>query len=436
MNAKLQAKARIPTRSGSPAISNNLFRHRAVRQIEAGETHHRSQLRDSNFNHDFSRVPITANSQAAAVAPLFSPCLPGPIQAKLVVNEPGDEYEREADRVADAVMRMNEPMAVSNGIRSIQGNCPTCEEEKMKEKLIEGGKLLQTKGISGQNAETTYDIESRINAIRGGGMPLSESERAFFEPRFSHDFGQVRLHTDALAAEAARALNARAFTVGRDVVFGSGHYSPGTSKGQKLMAHELTHVIQQGRGTAGIPDRANKTVQRENDGEEGGTFRNIRRLTYGLVVRVEVRAGGDIENITHEYPIDVNGYIKIPPLGLVRAAGLSTDQLADQIQGDLTTGGFIRSPTVNVTLTQKIVAYGALITYPSVYLRLLGPDGTVESGSGEYPVRSDGTLNLPYVGIISARNRRLDVVESEIESLIRQGYIHNGFVHLTRQHLD
>jgi len=187
--------------------------------------------------------------------------------------------------------------------------------------------------------------------------------------------------------------------------------------------------------------RLTKTVllQREQAATPGGSrirWGSIRQLAHGMVVRVEVRTGGDIEDITHEYPIDVSGYIEMPPLGLVRADGLSTDQFSDQIQRALISGGFIHSPTVNVTLTQKIVAYGALITYPRVHLRLLSQAGTVESGSGEYPVRGDGTLNLPHVGVISARNRRLDVVESEIESRIRRGYIINGIAHLTRQHLD
>jgi hypothetical protein len=75
------------------------------------------------------------------------------------------------------------------------------------------------------------------------GQPLSKSERAYFEPRFGVDFSQVRLHSDAQAAESARALNAKAYTLGQDVVFGTGQYTPGTSERRRLMAHELTHVV-------------------------------------------------------------------------------------------------------------------------------------------------------------------------------------------------
>ncbi len=99
--------------------------------------------------------------------------------------------------------------------------------------------------ISGESAETTPYFESYINAIRGGGQPLAESEHAYFGPSFGHDFSQVLVHTDTRAAEAARVVNARAFTVGQDVVFRAGQYPPGMSEGRRQMAHELTHVVQQ-----------------------------------------------------------------------------------------------------------------------------------------------------------------------------------------------
>ncbi len=80
------------------------------------------------------------------------------------------------------------------------------------------------------------------------GQPLNAATRARMEPRFGHDFSQVRIHTDQRAAESARCVNAQACTVGRDVVFGAGQYAPETSEGQRLMAHELTHVVQQRNG--------------------------------------------------------------------------------------------------------------------------------------------------------------------------------------------
>jgi len=180
----------------------------------------------------------------------------GKLQAKLKIGQPNDIYEQEAERVAEQVMRMPEPVLqrqnkpdeeeekpiqakpVADQITPLVQRQPEVEEDEKEE-------LLQTNKISGQNAEPTPDLESRINAFRSGGQPLAESERAFFEPRFGFDFGKVRVHTDSQASEAARAVKARAFTIGRDVVFGKGEYAPETGVGRQLMAHELTHVVQQ-----------------------------------------------------------------------------------------------------------------------------------------------------------------------------------------------
>ena len=104
---------------------------------------------------------------------------------------------------------------------------------------------LQAKATSGRISEVNSNLESHIQSFKGGGRPLSENDRTFFEPRFGRDFSQVRVHTDAHAAESARAVNARAFTVGKDVVFGEGQYASEKSEGRRLMAHELMHVIQQ-----------------------------------------------------------------------------------------------------------------------------------------------------------------------------------------------
>lgn len=92
--------------------------------------------------------------------------------------------------------------------------------------------------------------EADINIPRGGGQPLPESARTYFEPRFGYDFSQVRIHTDAPAAESARAVNALAYTVAADVVFGAEQYAPETTDGKRLLAHELTHVVQQLTQTA------------------------------------------------------------------------------------------------------------------------------------------------------------------------------------------
>lgn len=145
----------------------------------------------------------------------------GTLQAKLRIGQPGEEYEEEADRVADQVMRMPD-------------TCAPEDEER-----------IQAKTTSNSNSEVDRGIENQMESMKGGGHPLSEGERAFIEPRFGYDFSNVRLHTDANAAEVALGLNAKAFAIGRDVAFGAGHYALGTVEGRKLLAHELAHVIQQ-----------------------------------------------------------------------------------------------------------------------------------------------------------------------------------------------
>jgi hypothetical protein len=88
-------------------------------------------------------------------------------------------------------------------------------------------------------------VASEIRSLSGGGAPLPESSRAFFESRFGHDFAAVRIHSDDRSARLAHSVDARAFTLGRDIVFGAGEYSPRTGEGARLLAHELTHVAQQ-----------------------------------------------------------------------------------------------------------------------------------------------------------------------------------------------
>jgi len=188
------------------------------------------------------------------------------LQAKLRIGQPGDVYEHEADRVADAVMRMPAPQKVSINNSRIQRASTTFEENELKRQPIEEEeeeeeklqrqpaeeeeeeKKLQAKNVSVSNPVVDSVIENQIQCMKGGGRSLSQGERAFFEPRLGYDFSDVRVHEDAKASEAARGVNARAFTIGKDVVFNAGEYSPDNQKSQKLMAHELTHVIQQNRG--------------------------------------------------------------------------------------------------------------------------------------------------------------------------------------------
>jgi Domain of unknown function (DUF4157) len=147
-----------------------------------------------------------------------------PLQRKLSINEPGDEYEREADRVAEIVMRIPDPqmgMETSLSISPFQ--------------------RCACRGITGVD-----EVPEVVNdVLNSSGEPLHPKTRAFFEPRFGYDFSTVRVHTDAKAAQSARLVSALAYTVGKDVIFRDGAYAPNTFAGLRLLAHELSHVNQQ-----------------------------------------------------------------------------------------------------------------------------------------------------------------------------------------------
>ena len=112
---------------------------------------------------------------------------------------------------------------------------------------LEAGQL-HLKGTPTPTLMVTNSLADNINALKGGGNPLPDGTRAFFEPRFGADFSDVRLHTGLRAEETAKSINARALTVGRDIAFGRAQFAPESQEGQRLLAHELTHVVQQDSG--------------------------------------------------------------------------------------------------------------------------------------------------------------------------------------------
>jgi hypothetical protein len=129
-----------------------------------------------------------------------------------------------------------------SAVPEVQRKCDSCaEEEEVHRKADE--ELIQRKSLDDAAAKA----ESAVDSI-SGGEPLPASARNFFEPRFGHDFSGVRIHTGSPAAESANAINAQAYTKGKDIVFGEGQYSAGSTASQNLLAHELAHVVQQSAG--------------------------------------------------------------------------------------------------------------------------------------------------------------------------------------------
>lgn len=158
------------------------------------------------------------------------------LQRAATVSVPGDAHEHEADEVADQVMRMADPPSASPGPPAIQRMCAGCED---------GSSDHVHRDSKEEGQVAPEHAEQAVQAAGRGGQPLPDTARRFFEPRFDSDFGHVRIHADGDAAHAARAVDARAYTVGSHIVFGAGEYSPQTHGGQRLLAHELTHVVQQ-----------------------------------------------------------------------------------------------------------------------------------------------------------------------------------------------
>lgn len=214
------------------------------------EIHNRSPL----FSLDSIRIFPDRDQLREHINPGWMPQAKSPkiypLQAKLAINQPGDRYEEEADRVAEQVVHMPDPGTFKGPVLSqppsIQRSCPKCKKAGERE---EDEERLQMKPLHTLAKGAAQSIPASVppivhEVLRTPGQPLDASTRAFMEPRFRNDFSNVRVHTDARAAESARAMNALAYTVGQNMVFGTGQYAPRACFGRTLIAHELAHTIQ------------------------------------------------------------------------------------------------------------------------------------------------------------------------------------------------
>lgn len=230
-----------------------------------------------------SAASATAAKPARAT-PAARAAVPGYLQTRLRLSQPGDALEQEAERAAEAVAHDAapdvKPAATATLARSAAGD----------------GALSPA-------------IEQRIEASRGHGQPLAPAVRADMESRFGSDFGDVRTHTGAEAAELSRALDAQAFTSGSDVFFDSGRYAPAAPAGRALLAHELTHVVQQGDSPA-----AARQVQRaKGDGDAGKTAAAGAKTT-DATTSIAATGNGEL----------VGGQVVVPELNLPKKPNMAT----------------------------------------------------------------------------------------------------------------
>ena len=182
------------------------------------QPNHTESVSEKNISQNDS---FFQTQNQAAETFFFSPVK---IQPKLEIGNQDDQFRQRAGRVADAV---------------IQRKCAHCEEEEHVQKKRNGSNSSENK--------TNSELSSRLQANRGLGQPLSASVQSEMNLKIGADFGGVNIHTGTDAIGMNKSLGARAFTHGKDIYFNTGEYNPATTKGKHLLAHELTHTIQQGR---------------------------------------------------------------------------------------------------------------------------------------------------------------------------------------------
>jgi hypothetical protein len=303
---------------------------------KAAELHNRVHYRkssDKGYNTNFD-----APSQPAGNLATQRLLRSGTIQPKLAISQPGDVHEQEADRIAEEVMRMPEPALQCAGCESAATPCPACEEKAA---------IAQRKADHDSHAKSDSASASFVESL-GSGRPLDPQTRAFFEPRFGADFSHVRVHTDPLAAESARAFTAQAYTVGRDVVFGAGQYAPGSNEGRRLLSHELTHVVQQANGQQLLLQRQLSSAPAAQAviglGASGPAVADLQRRLN--------QAGADPA-------LNVDGIFGEHTRGAVMVFQQSHGLVADGIVGPLTWAALGGSPTGPSEATGTVTTGGA-----------------------------------------------------------------------------
>ncbi|MFN3331514.1 MAG: DUF4157 domain-containing protein, partial [Caldilinea sp.] len=179
------------------------------------------------------------------------------MQPKLVIHQPGDPFEREADHAAEAVMTGGKPRVAVTSATVLPETPPTALQRDAGCNNIPETPptaLQRDAGCNNIAAHSDSDVAQIVDQVlQNPGQRLEPSAQQWMEQRFGHNFGRVRVHDDAQAHRAAQVVNARAYTVDADVVFAAGQYAPGTQEGRRLLAHELTHVLQQAHAPAQTP---------------------------------------------------------------------------------------------------------------------------------------------------------------------------------------
>ncbi|WP_269849702.1 eCIS core domain-containing protein [Methanosarcina horonobensis] len=188
----------------------------------------------------------------------------GALQTKLKIGQPNDIYEQEADRVAEQVMRMPDPVPERR----------STERNENKERFLQTKKSPEQAPVT-QGQESVPPVINKV--LQSPGQPLDPATRTFMEPRFGYDLSLVRVHSGTAAEQSAQEVNAQAYTIGQNIVFGTGQFAPGTQKGRQLLAHELTHIVQQNALLAN-QSTSNGVIQRKPAPDAKTVSENKARL--------------------------------------------------------------------------------------------------------------------------------------------------------------
>ena len=218
-------------------------------------------------NH-FQPRPFATHTSEAQIQPFTDKKPSVSIQPKLTIGEPNDAYEREADRVAiEVVQKINSPAQSQR-----QEN-----DSQEVSRAIDSGNAIRSSPIvlhrksSVPVGPASEDFEDKLSHARNGGVPLEPSTRGKMESAMGADFSRVKIHTDTSSDRLSQSIQAKAFTTGQDIFFKQGEYNPTSYNGQQLLAHELTHVIQQNTNTIRrVKDRSGNRVKKYHRGLEAG----------------------------------------------------------------------------------------------------------------------------------------------------------------------
>lgn len=232
---------------------------------EAGIESQACRAARSSSSHDLGKIAAMSGDRAISTA--------------------GDDLEQEADCVSQQVMRISEPR--SRNICACGGACRSCPT---KQAAGHGQPVKSTNQAPVHGLQQVAWPPTVYEALSSPRRSLDAATRSFMETRFGHDFSRVRIHHDEKAARSARAVHAHAYTVGQSIVFGKGQYAPASIAGKRLLAHELTHVLQQEQGSERNRIQCNSWEYREGAplrGEgsaEGGETRGDLSIAAGVLL--------------------------------------------------------------------------------------------------------------------------------------------------------